>query len=47
VICADTQYPTLDEQVNRFTGYLLSLSGRKALHTAGVLSKDFWLASVS
>lgn len=46
VICADTQYATLDEQVNRFTGYLLSLSGREALRTAGVLSKDFWLASV-
>jgi hypothetical protein len=46
VICADTQYATRDEQVNRFTGYLLSLSGRDALHTAGILSKDFWLASV-
>jgi transposase len=46
VICADTQYPTLDEQVNRFTGYLLSLSGREALHTAGVRSKDFWLKTV-
>jgi hypothetical protein len=46
VVSADHQYDTLDEQVNRFTGYLGSLTGREALHTAGVLSKDFWLRSV-
>ena len=46
VICAGTQYATLDEQVNRFTGYLLSMSGREALHTTGVCSKDFWLKTV-
>ena len=46
VIGADTQYATLDEQVNRFTEYLLSLSRREALHTAGVHSKGFWLKDV-
>lgn len=46
VICADTQYATLDEQVNRFIGYVGSLSGREALHTAGVRSKGFWLRDV-
>jgi hypothetical protein len=33
--------PALDERVNRFTGYLLSLSGREGSHTAGVLPEDF------
>jgi hypothetical protein len=46
VICADKQYATLDEQVDRFIEYLESLSVWEALHTAGVYSKSFWLRSV-
>ena len=42
-ISANKQYATIDEQVDRFLGYLDSLSGREALHTSGVLSDDFWL----
>src|SRR5262245_34642748 len=40
---ANKQYATIDDQVSRFLDYLQSLSGTEALHTAGVLSKDFWL----
>ena len=43
VIAANKQYATIDEQVDRFLGFLDSLSGREALHTSGVLSDDFWL----
>ena len=43
VVCADTQYATIDEQVDRFIDYLESLSPWEALHTAGVYSRGFWL----
>lgn len=43
VISANKQYATIDEQVDRFLGFLASLSNREALHTSGVLSDDFWL----
>ena len=46
VVCADNQYPDLDEQVARFIRHLESLSPLTALHTAGVLSDDFWLRDV-
>jgi hypothetical protein len=46
VVCADKQYASLDEQVNRFVSHLEALSPWDALHTAGVFSKDFWLRSV-
>jgi hypothetical protein len=46
VVSADVQYETLDEQVNRFVGYLGSLTSRESLRTAGVHSKKFWLRSV-
>ena len=46
VIGADAQYETLEEQVNRFVGYLGGLTRREALHTAGVRSNGFWLRSV-
>jgi hypothetical protein len=46
VVCADKQYPGLDEQVDRFIRHLGCLSPRDALHTAGVLSDDFWLRDV-
>jgi hypothetical protein len=29
--------------VDRFVGYLRSLTNQEALHTSGVLSKRFWL----
>ena len=43
VIAANKQYATIDEQVDRFLGYLDGLSGRDALQTAGVFSDNFWL----
>ena len=46
VISANKQYATIDDQVDRFLGHLLGLSGREALHTSGVLSEDFWLKAV-
>ena len=42
-LSANKQYASIDDQVDRFLEYLQSLSGREALHTAGVLSEDFWL----
>jgi hypothetical protein len=46
VVCADKQYGSLDEQVDRFIGFLESLSAWEALDTAGVYSEDFWLRDV-
>jgi hypothetical protein len=46
VVTANRQYATIEGQVDRFQTYLESLSNREALHTAGVLSKGFWLRSV-
>lgn len=43
VISANKQYEPLDDQVERFIDYINRLSDRQALHTAGVLSKNFWL----
>jgi hypothetical protein len=43
VVAANKQYATIDDQVDRFLNHLLSMSGREALHTSGVLSDDFWL----
>lgn len=43
VISANTQYPTIEEQVIGFLGYLRNLSNREALHLSGVLSPEFWL----
>jgi hypothetical protein len=45
VVATNKQYTTIDEQIERFLGYLDSLSGREALHTSGVLSDDFWLSA--
>ena len=42
-ISGNKQYATMDDQVDRFIDYLQSLSGKEALHTAGVLSEHFWL----
>ncbi len=43
IISANKQYATIDEQVDRFVAFLLGLSNREALHTAGILSGRFWL----
>jgi hypothetical protein len=45
-ISANRQYATIDDQVDRFIGYLANLSAWEALHKAGVLSKKFWLRTV-
>lgn len=43
VVSANRQYETIEEHVSRFLEYLESLSDRETLHTAGVLSDEFWL----
>ena len=43
VICANWQYPNIEDQVEAFFFYLYELSPRQALRKAGVLSGDFWL----
>jgi hypothetical protein len=43
VVSADRQYDTMEEHVRRFLEFVQSLSGQEALHTAGVLSDNFWL----
>lgn len=43
VICADHQYESIDEEVERFIAYLSGLTNRDALQRAGVFSEDFWL----
>jgi len=42
-VCANHQYSTLNEEVERFTAYYLDLPARERLHKAGILSKNFWL----
>lgn len=46
LVSANKQYTTVDEQAERFVGFLGSLSGHDALRKAGVFSPDFWLRSV-
>jgi len=43
VMSANHQYASIDEQVERFIGYLGGLSANEALTKAGILSEDFWL----
>jgi transposase len=43
VMSANHQYASIDEQVERFMGYLSNLSRFEALKKAGVFAKDFWL----
>jgi hypothetical protein len=43
VISANKQYATIEEQVERFLNHLRAMTNREALHTAGILSKGFWL----
>jgi hypothetical protein len=42
-ISANRQYTPIDEQVERFAGYLYALTPEDALRKAGVRSKKFWL----
>lgn len=46
VVSANKQYATIDEHVEHFLEYLRDMTDREALHTSGVLSKNFWLKSV-
>ena len=43
VICANWQYPTIEDQVEAFFLYLYELTPREALRKASVLSENFWL----
>jgi hypothetical protein len=43
VICANRQYASIEEEVQRFLRYLEGLTPAEALRKAGVLSEDFWL----
>jgi hypothetical protein len=43
VVSANKQYWGIDEQVDRFVGYLGGLSNAEALHLSGALSDKFWL----
>ncbi|MGZ3414994.1 MAG: hypothetical protein ACXVAT_14300 [Isosphaeraceae bacterium] len=42
-VCANRQYPGIDEEVDRFIRYLQGLSNRDALRQSGILSEEFWL----
>jgi hypothetical protein len=44
VICANWQYPTIDDQVEAFFLFLYEMAPREALRKAGVLSGNFWMA---
>ncbi len=44
VICANWQYPTIEDQLEAFFLYLYELSPRETLNKAGVLSGNSWLA---
>jgi transposase len=44
-ICANRQYPTIDEVVERFLVSLYWLSPQEARRKAGLLSKRCWLTS--
>ena len=43
VISANRQYDSIDEQVDRFVGYLLTRSPREVLTKAALFSPDFWI----
>jgi transposase len=44
-VCADRQYATIEEEVDRFIHYLESLPSITALNKGGILSDGFWLNS--
>ena len=41
--CANRQYRTIEEEVQRFLWYLEGLTADQALNKAGVFADDFWL----
>lgn len=43
VVCANRQYESIEEQVDRFIEYLHELPPEDALRKAGVFSQHFWL----
>jgi hypothetical protein len=43
VVSANRQYATIDEQVDRFAHYLLTLTPGEARSKAGLLSEECWL----
>ena len=43
VVCANWQYPTIEDEVEAFFQYLYDLAPHKALRKAGILSGNFWL----
>ena len=43
VTCGNHQYSSIEEQVERFTEYLESLTPEQALLKAGALADDFWI----
>jgi hypothetical protein len=43
VVCANHQYPMVEEQVAHFIDYLQHLSPTQRLYKAGVFSGNFWL----
>lgn len=46
VVSANKQTDNLEAHVDRFIRYLQNLSKQEVLHTAGVLSPNFWLRNV-
>jgi transposase len=42
-VCANRQYASIDDEVQRFIDYLNDLPSHAALEKAGVLSDNFWL----
>ena len=43
IVSANKRYATIDDQVERFIGYLAGLTNGEALGTAGIYSGRFWL----
>jgi transposase len=43
VICANTQYASINQEARSFVRYLKSLTDEEALQLSGVQSRDFWL----
>jgi len=42
-VCANRQYRSIEEEVQRFLRYLEGLTADQALNKAGVFADDFWL----
>lgn len=43
VVCANHQYPDIDEQTDAFVDYLQSHTNHQARKTTGLLNDDYWL----